>query len=139
MLATEPVDPYQDTYGWGDDEGFVDKETVDKTIASEEVFKQGGVKTFESEKSKNEFKDEGSSKFYGVQIGAFAQSIPSYIFSGTENVKAYRGSEGLVRFVVGNVNTREEALSIRDKMQRAGYTDAFIVHLDRKDFVEEIK
>ena len=34
MLATEPVDPYQDTYGWGDDEGFVDEETVNNTIAS---------------------------------------------------------------------------------------------------------
>jgi hypothetical protein len=141
MLATEPVDPYQDTYGWGDDEGFVNAETVDQTIASEEVFEQGGVKTFESEKPvENNFQDgDGSSKFYGVQIGAFAQSIPSYKFSGTENVKAYRGSQGLVRFVVGNVNTRDEAVAIRDKMQRAGYTDAFIVHLDRNDFVEEIK
>jgi hypothetical protein len=141
MLATEPVDPYQDTYGWGDDDGFVNAETVDQTIASEEVFEQGGVKTFESKKPvENNFQDgDGSSKFYGVQIGAFAQSIPSYIFSGTENVKAYRGSQGLVRFVVGNVNTRDEAVAIRDKMQRAGYTDAFIVHLDRNDFVEEIK
>ena len=138
MLATEPVDPYKDTYGWGDDDGFVDAETVDKTIAAEEVFEQGGRKVFESDTPDAQV-DDGSSKFYGVQIGAFAQSIPSYIFSGTENVKAYRGSQGLVRFVVGNVATREEALTIRDKMKRAGYTDSFIVHLDRKDFVEEIK
>ena len=54
-------------------------------------------------------------------------------------MRAYRGKEGLVRFVVGNVNTREEAEAIRDKMRMAGYTDAFIVHLDRDDFVEEIK
>ena len=136
MLATAPVDPYQDTYGWGEDEGFVNAEAVDSTIANEEVFKQGGVK-----KPNESNKPAGgeSDKFYGVQIGAFAQSIPSYIFSGTENVKAYRGTEGLVRFVVGNVTTREEAESIRDKMRMAGYTDAFIVHLDRKDFVEEIK
>lgn len=138
MLATEPVDPYKDTYGWGDDEGFVDAETVNKTIAPEDVFESGGKKVFESE-SPNVSDGNGSSKFFGVQIGAFAQSIPSYIFSGTENVKAYRGSQGLVRFVVGNVNTRDEAVAIRDKMQRAGYTDAFIVHLDRNDFVEEIK
>lgn len=131
MLATEPVEAYNDTYGWGDDEGFVDAETVNQTIASEEVFKEKGQKIQESKVA--------SEKFYGVQIGAFAQSIPSYIFSGTENVKAYKGKEGLVRFVVGNVKTREEAESIRDKMRRAGYTDAFIVHLDRADFVEEIK
>lgn len=135
MLATEPVDPYQDTYGWGDDEGFVDAETVNKTIADEKVFEQGGKKTFESEVPAK----EASDKFYGVQIGAFAQSIPSYIFSGTENVRAYRGAEGLVRFVVGNVTTREEAEAIRDKMKMTGYQDAFIVHLDRNDFIEEIK
>jgi hypothetical protein len=131
LLATEPVEAYNDTYGWGDDEGFVDAETVNETIASEEVFKEK-EKQIASEK-------KGGGKFYGVQIGAFAQSIPSYIFSGTENVKAYRGKEGFVRFVVGNVSTREEAESIRDKMRRAGYTDAFIVHLDRDDFIEEIK
>lgn len=128
LLATEPIEAYDDTYGWGDDEGFVSAETVNQTIASEEVFKEKVVQ-----------KETASSKFYGVQIGAFAQSIPSYIFSGTENVKAYRGKEGLVRFVVGNVTTREEAESIRDKMRRAGYTDAFIIHLDRADFTEEIK
>jgi tetratricopeptide (TPR) repeat protein len=127
LLATAPVEAYDDTYGWGDDEGFVDEETVNETIASEEVFEK---KSQESQDAK---------KFYGVQIGAFAQSIPSYIFSGTENVKAYKGKEGIVRFVVGNVSTREEAESIRDKMRRAGYTDAFIVHLDRDDFIEEIK
>ena len=44
-----------------------------------------------------------------------------------------------MRFVVGNVNTREEAEAIRDKMRRTGYKDAFIVHLDRDDFIEEIK
>ncbi len=133
LLATEPVEAYDDTYGWGDDEGFVDQETVDETIASEEVFK-------EKEKQVQEGGSTGSGeKFYGVQIGAFAQSIPSYIFSGTENVRAYRGKEGLVRFVVGNVSTREEAESIRDKMRMAGYQDAFIVHLDRDDFIEEIK
>ena len=127
LLATEPVEAYDDTYGWGDDEGFVDAETVNETIAPEEVFKE------------KEQQRESAGKFYGVQIGAFAQSIPSYIFSGTENVKAYKGKEGLVRFVVGNVSTREEALAIRDKMHRAGYTDAFIVHLDRADFLQEIK
>jgi hypothetical protein len=129
MLATAPVEAYNDTYGWGDDDGFVDAETVNKTIASEEVFEQKG----------NEIQSSGGEKFYGIQIGAFAQSIPSYIFSGTENVKAFKGKGGLIRFVVGNVSTREEAEAIRDKMKRAGYTDAFIVHLDRDDFIEEIK
>lgn len=129
MLATEPVEAYDDTYGWGDDEGFVDKETVNKTIASEEVFEQKG----------KEAQSSGADKFYGVQIGAFAESIPSYIFSGTENVKAFKGTGGLIRFVVGNVSTREEAEAIRDKMKRTGYKDAFIVHLDREDFIEEIK
>ena len=129
MLATAPVEAYDDTYGWGDDEGFVDEETVNKTIVSEEVFEQKG----------KEIQSSGGTKFYGVQIGAFAQSIPSYIFSGTENVKAFKGKEGLIRFVVGNVATREEAEAIRDKMKRTGYQDAFIVHLDRDDFVEEIK
>jgi len=127
LLATDPIESYEDTYGWGDDEGFVDAETVNKTIADESVFE----KKTQEKKSLN--------KFYGVQIGAFSQSIPSYIFSGTENVKAYKGKEGLVRFVVGNVSTREEAEAIRDKMQRGGYTDAFIVHLDRDDFIDEIK
>ena len=145
MLATEPVDPYQDTYGWGDEEGPVSEATVNESIADESVFEQGGRKVFESDDAGTGSdagtagSGDGSEKFYGVQIGAFAQSIPSYIFSGTENVKAYRGTEGLVRFVVGNVATREEAEAIRDKMRRAGYTDAFIVHLDRSDFVEEIK
>lgn len=131
MLATEPVEAYNDTYGWGDEEGPADSETVNRTFASEEVF--------EEKAQQQQEKKAASSKFYGVQIGAFAQSIPSYIFSGTENVRAYRGTQGLVRFVVGNVSTREEAENIRDKMKRAGYTDAFIVHLDRADFVEEIK
>lgn len=117
LLATEPVDAYDNTYGWEDEEA-----------ATQGFYKE---------------EDEGdfglSEKFYGVQIGAFAQSIPSFIFSGTENVKAYRGQEGLVRFVVGNLKTREEAVALRDKMRRSGYTDAFIVHLDRKDFVQEVK
>lgn len=127
MLATEPVEAYDDTYGWGDDEGFADEDEVNESIASEEVFKEKAEKK------------PSAGKFYGVQIGAFAQSIPSYIFSGTENVRAYRGKEGLVRFVVGNVDTREQAEAIRDKMKMAGYTDAFIVHLDRDDFIEQIK
>lgn len=132
LLATEPIEDYNNTYGWGEDDGFVSKETVDQTIASEELF------TEKSEEVKTN-KEASGDKFYGVQIGAFARSIPSYIFSGTENVKAYKGKEGFVRFVVGNVSTREEAESIRDKMRQGGYTDAFIVHLDRADFIEEIK
>ena len=134
MLATAPVEAYDDTYGWGDDEGFVDEETVNKTVASEEVFEQKG-----EEMKNNAASQTSGEKFYGVQIGAFAQSIPSYIFSGTENVKAFKGKQGLIRFVVGNVSTREEAESIRDKMKRTGYKDAFIIHLDRDDFIEEIK
>lgn len=132
MLATEPVEDYNDTFGWGEgEEGFADAEAVNQSVAAPEVFEQ---KAQEIAQNKNT-----GDKFFGVQIGAFAQSIPSYIFSGTENVKAYKGKEGIVRFVVGNVATREEAEAIRDKMRRAGYTDAFIVHLDREDFIKEIK
>lgn len=131
MLATEPVEAYNDTYGWGDEEGFADAEAVNQSVASPEVFEQKANESL--------LNISAGDKFFGVQIGAFAQSIPSYIFSGTENVKAYKGKEGIVRFVVGNVTTREEAESIRDKMRRAGYTDAFIVHLDRDDFIKEIK
>jgi hypothetical protein len=139
MLATAPVEAYDDTYGWGEDEGFVDEETVNKTVASEEVFEQKGEEMKNNSGSQADGSQATGSKFYGVQIGAFAQSIPSYIFSGTENVKAFKGKQGLIRFVVGNVATREEAESIRDKMKRTGYKDAFIIHLDREDFTEEIK
>jgi tetratricopeptide (TPR) repeat protein len=76
---------------------------------------------------------------YGVQIGAFAESIPSYIFSGTENVRAYRGNNGLVRFVVGSVESRAEAEVIRDKLRSSGYADAFLVRLNRKDFMQEVR
>lgn len=154
MLATEPIESFDDTYGWGDDEGFVPAAAIDSTIVSEEVFKEK-VQAIEEQKEADKNlaaqqgqagqagqqgqAGDGSTKFYGVQIGAFANSIPSYIFSGTENVKAYKGKEGYVRFVVGSVTTREEAEVIRDKMRRTGYADAFIVHLDREDFVKEIK
>ena len=76
---------------------------------------------------------------YGVQIGAYAQSIPNYIFSGTENVRAYRGPNGLVRFVVGDVPTREEAEALRDRLKSSGYKDAFLIRLNRAEFLQEVR
>jgi len=76
---------------------------------------------------------------YGVQIGAYAQSIPNYIFSGTENVRAYKGPNGLVRFVVGDVPTREEAEALRDRLKASGYKDAFLIRLNRQEFMQEVR
>lgn len=81
----------------------------------------------------------GNDGNYGVQIGAFAHSIPSYIFSKTENVKAYKGPNGLVRFVVGSLPTREEAEMLRDRLRTSGYPDAFLVRLNREEFMQEVR
>ena len=114
-LLNEPVEN-EESFGWEGDEG------------NGEIIGEGGGSGF----------DDGNGN-YGVQIGAFAKSIPSYMFSGTENVKAYRGPNGLVRFVVGSVATREEAEMMRDKLRSSGYQDAFLIRLNKAEFLQEVK
>ncbi len=142
LLATSPVEPYDDTYGWNEDEDFGDPNApIVKTFDSEPASDDGFVgDTFEDEGfNEDGASSSGAHKKFGVQIGAYANSIPSYLFSGTENVRAYRGNDGLVRFVVGSVDTREEVDNLREKMRRSGYTDAFVVLMNRGDFENEIR
>jgi hypothetical protein len=123
-LLNQPAEN-EDAYGW-DDEG------------NGEIIGGGSTSSNGEGGGSASGSDEGDGN-YGVQIGAFAESIPSYIFSGTENVRAYKGSNGLVRFVVGSVETRAEAEVIRDKLRASGYADAFLVRLNRKDFMQEVR
>jgi hypothetical protein len=65
---------------------------------------------------------------YVVQLGAGDMS-QSY-FKKVEGIKIIKPSDGLKRYVLGPFNTKEEAISIKEKMVLLGYADAFIRTLD---------
>jgi hypothetical protein len=65
---------------------------------------------------------------YIVQLGA--GELPLSYFSRVEGIKVIKPDDGIKRFVVGVFNTKEEAVSIKEKMVQMGYADAFIRTMD---------
>ena len=65
---------------------------------------------------------------YIVQLGA--GELPLSYFSRVEGIKVIKPDDGIKRFVVWVFNTKEEAVSIKEKMVQMGYADAFIRTMD---------
>ncbi len=76
---------------------------------------------------------------YGIQVGAGSKAIPIYEFEGLKNVNAYLGTSGLIRYVVGKFGSKKQAAILLDVVKQKGYTDAFIVDINKAtNYKEEI-
>ena len=77
---------------------------------------------------------------WGVQVGAFKELIPiQNQFSDLKNVEAFLDKSGTIRYIVGHLQFKDQALRLRDKIAEKGYADAFLVNVnEEKKFSDEI-
>jgi tetratricopeptide (TPR) repeat protein len=76
---------------------------------------------------------------YGVQVGSFSKYSPSERFDDIKNVNAFLDKTGHIRYVVGNFTFRRQAETLMKVLQESGYTDAFIVDVNKeRKFSERI-
>ena len=76
---------------------------------------------------------------YGVQVASFSRFVPIYKFDGLKNVEAFMDTEGTIRYVIGHFGNKTQAQKLLRIVIDAGYTDAYIVDVNReKKYKEEI-
>ena len=64
---------------------------------------------------------------FGVQVGAFRNSIPPNLFKGFRPIIGLKASEGYVRYIAGLFNSFDLAKDAEGKIRNLGYPEAFIV------------
>ena len=64
---------------------------------------------------------------YRVQIGAFANPIPTDLFSEFNPVSGEKLNNGVTRYLAGYFNNSKRVVEARDQIKTLGYTDAFAV------------
>ena len=64
---------------------------------------------------------------YKVQIGAFTSALPNNTFKGLSPVVGQTTPSGLIRYMVGNYGKIENATTVKNNLNKLGYTDAFVV------------
>ncbi len=69
---------------------------------------------------------------YAVQIGAFAQKLPTTNFPNLKNVKSFADKDAVIRYIVGGTPIRATAEALKAAILSAGYKDAFIVDITEK-------
>lgn len=65
-------------------------------------------------------------KTYSVQLMALRKPVDLNYFKNVDNVKEKLYEDGYYRYTVGNTETYAEAKSLKEKLNNAGYKDAFI-------------
>jgi outer membrane protein OmpA-like peptidoglycan-associated protein/tetratricopeptide (TPR) repeat protein len=80
---------------------------------------------------------ELSNKIYTIQIIAMSSPLDMDYFIAIKGIRRILGKDGIYRYVVGEFDTPEEALSALPGIKIIGYPDAFVMNLARyKDVVE---
>jgi cell division protein FtsN len=51
-------------------------------------------------------------------------------FAKIKDIKVVTPDDGIKRYVIGVYNTKEEAISVKEKMTQLGYTEAFVRTMD---------
>ena len=64
---------------------------------------------------------------YRVQIGAFANPIPTDLFSEFNPVSGEKLNNGVTRYLAGYFNNSKRVVEARDQIKALGYADAFAV------------
>lgn len=76
---------------------------------------------------------------YGVQLGAFKETIPVSRFRSLKNIDAFMDNEGLIRYVIGHFSIHSQAESLLKVIHSKGYEDAFVVNVNvEKKFADEV-
>ncbi len=78
-----------------------------------------------------------SNKIYTIQIITMSSPLDMDYFIAIHGIKRIIGKDGLYRYVVGEFETPEEALTALPGIKIIGYPDAFVMNLARyKDLVD---
>lgn len=70
---------------------------------------------------------------WGVQVGAYTEPKYTREFKGLKNIEVFVDENGIFRYVIGNFVLRSQAMKLLEQVHAAGYNDAFIVDINRKD------
>ena len=147
-------DDFQEAYGkhkrdfyvqdakWWIENCQTPKELETVSVGSDDLFKQELTEQkvpppveVESRKKDYVTKEVSYSTFnnlYGVQVGAFSKVVPIYEFEGLKNVDAFMDKQGMIRYVIGHFSSRKQAESLLSVVKEAGYTDAYIVNVNKE-------
>ena len=80
---------------------------------------------------------ELSNKIYTIQIIATSSALDMDYFIAIHGIKRIIGKDGIYRYVVGEFETPEQALTALPGIKIIGYPDAFVMNLARyKDLVD---
>jgi outer membrane protein OmpA-like peptidoglycan-associated protein len=78
-----------------------------------------------------------SNKIYTIQIIAMSSPLDMDYFIAIHGIKRIIGKDGIYRYVVGEFETPEEALTAIPGIKIIGYPDAFVMNLARyKDLID---
>ncbi|HLW30593.1 MAG TPA: hypothetical protein VKX29_07035 [Brumimicrobium sp.] len=89
-----------------------------------------------TELTKNNYSDENpipleiespKGLVFRVQIGAFSKPVPNNTFTEFSPITGDVVRPGLIRYVAGFFNNRNDATEARNKIRTMGYSDAFVV------------
>lgn len=70
---------------------------------------------------------------WGVQVGAYTEPKFTREFKNLKNIGVYVDENGIFRYVIGNFVLRSQALKLLEQVRAAGYNDAFVVDINKKE------
>lgn len=75
---------------------------------------------------------------YGIQVAALMDLKPTRDFENLKNVEVYVDENGIFRYVIGRFPYKKQAESLLAKIRERGYSDAFIVDVNRPNYEQEV-
>jgi len=63
---------------------------------------------------------------FTIQLGAFSHTVTKSYYRELDNYKMYSGNDGVLRYVTGEYDTREEAEAELSRLSEKGFTDCVV-------------
>jgi hypothetical protein len=83
---------------------------------------------FSSAKNPNKSVSCSSGLVYRVQIGAFSNSIPKYLFNEFSPISSEKVKSGnIIRYMTGSFKSSDAVINAKTQIRALGYSDAFAV------------
>ena len=119
------------------DLGFNDAKIIDTkelnrlAVAEQPVTNQQNTDTQQGTTETANNTSSNQTKVYAIQVKALSSPIDISMLKGLKGVKEYLGADGYYRYTYMEFSSREEATLKLQSIKELGYTDAFVIDVNR--------
>jgi len=104
---------------------------IDSGFADAKIISNSEYKTLTKEKTKATVNNNNKKAVYSIQIKALSRPVKISEFTNIKGIKEYLGADGYYRYTYKKFKTKKEARKHLDEVINKGFTDAFIIDINK--------